>query len=329
MKILILGGTVFLGRTIAERALAAGHEVTLFNRGKSNPAAFADVETITGDRTTDLGKLTGRTWDAVIDPSGYVPRIVGDAARALKDSTDHYTFISTISVYKSYVQPQMDESAPVGTLEDPTVEQVTGETYGPLKALCEQAVEAELPGRALHVRAGLIAGKYDPTDRFTYWPWKVQQGGDFVAPESPALPMQIIDARDIADWVVKMASARKGGVYNTTGHSTTLGEVISTSQSLVGGGGNPMYMDAAFLTAQEVQPWMGLPLWIPSDDAEHQHIHNIGVQKAVSDGLTFRPLSHTISAALEWANSRPSDYTFKAGLTAEKEAALFAAWENR
>lgn len=329
MKILILGGTVFLGRTIAEQALAAGHEVTLFNRGKSNPAAFADVETIIGDRTTDLEKLAGRNWDAVIDPSGYVPRFVGDSARALKDSTNHYTFISTISVYKQFSQPQMDESAPVGTLEDPTVEQVTGETYGPLKALCEQAVEAELPGRALQVRAGLIVGNYDPSDRFTYWPWRVQQGGDFVAPESPALPMQIIDARDIADWVLKMAAAGKGGVYNTTGHSTTLGNIISTTQTLVGGGGNPVYMESAFLTEQEVQPWMGLPLWIPSDDAEHQHIHNISVQKAIADGLTFRSLPDTIQATLAWANSRPADYVFKAGLTAEKEAALFAAWENR
>jgi len=328
MNILVLGGTVFLGRTIAEAALAAGHEVTLFNRGKSNPSAFADVETLIGDRDTDLGKLAGRTWDAVIDPSGYIPRHVGAAAQALRDSTAHYTFISTISVYKNYAQPN-DESGEVGVLEDPTTETVTGEAYGPLKALCEQAAESEMPGRVLNVRAGLIVGNYDPTDRFSYWPWRVQQGGDFVAPESPAFPMQIIDARDMADWILKMAAARKGGVYNTTGTPTSLGEIISTVQTAVGGGGSPVYMDADFLTAQDVQPWMGLPLWIPSGDADYRYMHGVNVQKAVRDGLTFRPLADTVAATLAWVNSRPSDYVFKAGLSAEKEQAVFSAWEAR
>jgi len=329
MKILILGGTVFLGRTIAEAALAAGHEVTLFNRGKSNPAAFAAIETIIGDRDTDLGKLAGRTWDAAIDPSGYIPRHVGAAAQALKDSVAHYTFISTISVYKNYAQPNMDELGAVGVLDDPTIEAVTGESYGPLKALCEQAAEDAMPGRVLNVRAGLIVGNYDPTDRFTYWPWKVQQGADFVAPESPAYPMQMIDARDIADWVIKMAAACKGGVYNTTGTPSSLGEIISTAQTLIGGGGSPVYMDAEFLAAQEVQPWVDLPLWIPSSDLDYRHMHAVNVQKAVRDGLTFRPLTDTVAATLKWANGRPAQYVFKAGLSAEKEAAVLAAWDAR
>ncbi len=329
MNVLILGGTVFLGRTIAEAARTAGHTVTLFNRGKSNPAAFSDIETIIGDRDTDLDKLAGRTWDAVIDPSGYIPRHVTAAGQALKDSTEHYTFISSISAYKSYSQPNMDESGEVGTIDDPTLETVTGESYGPLKALCEQAAEAAMPGRVLNVRAGLIVGKYDPTDRFTYWPWKVQQGADFVAPESPAYPMQIIDARDIADWVLKMAAARKGGVYNTTGTPTNLGEIISTAQTQVGGGGSPVYMDAEFLAAQEVQSWAEMPLWISATDAGFEYMHAVSVQKAVRDGLTFRPLADSIAAALTWANSRPSDYEFRAGLSAEKEQAVLAAWEKR
>ncbi|MCU0464437.1 MAG: epimerase [Anaerolineae bacterium] len=329
MRILILGGTVFLGRTIAEAALAAGHEVTLFNRGKSNPAAFKDVETITGDRTTDLDKLKGRTWDAVIDPSGYIPKHVGASAQALKDSSEHYTFISTISTYKNFSIPNMDESAPVGTLEDPTVETVTGETYGPLKVLCEQAAEAAMPGRVLSVRAGLIVGNYDPTDRFTYWPWRVQKGGDFVAPESPAYPMQVIDARDIADWVLHMAAARKGGVYNVTGTPTTLGDVISSAQRATGSDASPIYMDAEFLSANEVQPWADLPLWIPASDADHQHMHGISVAKALADGLTFRPLDATIAATLAWANTRPAGEPLKTGLSAEKEQTVLQAWENR
>lgn len=330
MRLLILGGTVFLGRTIAEAALAAGHEVTLFNRGKSNPSAMREVETISGDRTTDLHKLAGRSWDAVIDPSGYVPKHVGAAARALKDSTAHYTFISTISVYRNYAAPKTDENAPVGVLDDPTVETVTGETYGPLKALCEQAAEAEMPGRVLNVRAGLIAGKYDPTDRFTYWPAKAVQGGDFVAPESPAYPMQIIDARDIADWVLGMAQAGKGGTYNVTGTPIRLGDLIAESQTLAGdAAGAPVYMDADFLAANDVQPWSDLPLWLPASEADYRYMHDVSIAKALADGLTLRPLSDTIQAALGWLRVREGGAGLKAGLSPEREQALLTAWENR
>lgn len=329
MRILILGGTVFLGRTIAEAALAAGHEVTLFNRGKSNPGAVAGVETLIGDRTTDLGMLKGRTWDAVIDPSGYVPRHVGMAARMLRDSTAHYTFISTISVYKNYAMPT-DEAAPVGMLEDPSVETVTGETYGPLKALCEQAAEAEMPGRVLNVRAGLIAGYYDPTDRFGYWPWKVMQGGDFAAPESPAYPMQIIDARDIADWVLRMALAGKGGVYNVTGPTVTLGDIISTAQTVTDGEGAPIYMDSAFLLENGVQPWVDLPLWLPSEELDYRYMSQVDVRKAVTNGLTTRPLADTIQQAVGWISERPdSGGQLKAGMGSLREQALIKAWESR
>lgn len=330
MRVLILGGTVFLGRTIAEAALAAGHEVTLFNRGKSNPAAFSgEVETLMGDRTTDLDLLKGRTWDAVIDPSGYVPRHVGMAARMLRDSAAHYTFISTISVYKNYAMPT-DETSPVGTLEDPSVETVTGETYGPLKALCEQAAEAEMPGRVLHVRAGLIAGYYDPTDRFGYWPWKVMQGGDFVAPESPAYPMQMIDARDIADWVLWMALVGKSGIYNVTGPTVTLGDIIATAQMVTGGEGSPVYMDAAFLLENGVQPWVDLPLWLPASERDYRYMSQIDVRKAMADGLTIRPLAETIQRAMDWINER-SDWRgqLRAGMESVREHALIKAWESR
>src|SRR5688572_29497367 len=197
MRLLVLGGTKFLGRAVVEAAVARGHEPTLFHRGLTNPGLFPDLEHLRGDRDGGLAALQGRTWDAVIDPSGYVPRIVRASAELLADAVEHYTFISSISVYPSFPTPGMDESSPVGTLEDPTVEDVPAH-YGPLKALCEQAAEAAMPGRVFHVRAGLIVGPNDPSDRFTYWPVRVAKGGDVLAPGSPERPVQIIDVRDLA-----------------------------------------------------------------------------------------------------------------------------------
>ena len=178
MNILILGGTVFLGRAIVEEALRQGHTLTLFNRGKSNPDLFSEVEKLMGDRDLDLSPLEDRKWDLVIDSCGYVPRVVGQSAKLLANAVDHYTFISTVSVYADFSKPGIDENAPVGTLEDETVEEITGETYGPLKALCEQVVQERIPDRSLVIRPGLIVGPHDPTDRFTYWVLRVSQGGE-------------------------------------------------------------------------------------------------------------------------------------------------------
>src|SRR5262245_38592594 len=193
MKLLILGGTVFLGRYLVETALAHGHEVTLFNRGQHNPDLYPDVEKLHGDRDGGLDILRGRRWDAVIDTCGYVPRVVRASAELLAGAVDHYTFISSISAYPSFKAIGNDERPPVGTLADPTVEEVTGESYGPLKALCEQAVEQALPGRTLNIRPGLIVGPYDPSDRFTYWPHRVAQGGEVLAPGRPERHVQVVD----------------------------------------------------------------------------------------------------------------------------------------
>ncbi len=236
MKILILGGTLFAGRHLVEIALRRGIEVTIFHRGQTNPQLFPTVERLYGDRDGGLTALEGRRWDAVIDTSGYLPRVVRASADLLSEAVDHYTFISTISVYADTSQQGITETAPVGVLEDPTTEERTGETYGPLKALCEQEAEAALPGRVLTVRPGLIVGPYDPSDRFTYWPYRVAQGGEVLAPESPALPVQIIDVRDLAAWILDMVSAGRTGVYNATGAagSLTLGAVLETSQEVSG-----------------------------------------------------------------------------------------------
>jgi 2'-hydroxyisoflavone reductase len=225
MKLLILGGTVFLGRHLTEAALAAGHDVTLFNRGQHNANLYPDLEKLRGDRDGGLDVLKGRTWDAVVDTCGYIPRLVRDSASLLSDAVDHYTFISTLSVYDDFRVRGLREEAAVGTLDDETVEAVTGGskgTYGPLKALCEQAAEAAMPGRVLCARPGLMVGPYDPTDRFTYWPVRVARGGQVLVPPTPQAPVQFIDARDLATWVMRMAEHNKTGVYNATGPAERL-----------------------------------------------------------------------------------------------------------
>ncbi|HLO18258.1 MAG TPA: NAD-dependent epimerase/dehydratase family protein, partial [Anaerolineales bacterium] len=235
MRILIIGGTRFLGRHLVESARARSHEVTLFNRGKSNPNLFPQVETIIGDRERDLDKLKGRIWEAVIDTSGYFPRLVRLSAESLAASVSRYVFISSLSVYESFKKIGMDESDPVGKIENETTEEITGETYGPLKALCEQAVQ-DIFGleRTLIARPGLIVGPHDPTDRFTYWPVRVARGGDVLAPEKPEAPIQIIDVRDLSDFIIRLIEESAFGTYNATGpdYALTLGRLLEVSKQV-------------------------------------------------------------------------------------------------
>ncbi len=324
MKLLILGGTLFVGRHLVEIALDRGVEVTLFNRGQTNPGVFPEVETLIGDRDGGLNVLVGRRWDAVIDPSGYVPRLVRDSAEFLVDATDHYTFISSISAFADFKQSGKNEDDLVGTLEDETVEAVTGETYGPLKALCEAAVETVFPGRALNVRPGLIVGPYDPTDRFAYWPYRVAQGGEVLAPAPPTSPVQIIDARDLAAWTLDMIAGRQAGVYNATGPVAplTMGTVLETCRSVTGSQVNFNWVSEAFLLEQEVAPWTELPLWIPESDKEFTGFCQVDVRKAVAAGLAFRPLAQTVADTLAWSHTRGKDYEWRGGLKLEREREL-------
>ncbi len=328
MKLLILGGTVFLGRHLVEAALARGHEITLFNRGRHNPDLFPDVEKLRGDRDNDLAALQGRRWDAVIDTSGYIPRAVRQSAELLAGAVDHYTFVSSLSVYADFSRPGIDESAPVGTLEDPTVEQVTGETYGPLKALCEEAAEAAMPGRVFNVRPGLIVGPHDPTDRFTYWPVRVAEGGDVLAPSRPDYPTEIIDVRDLAAWIVLMAESGKTGVYNATGPALTMGAILETSHQIGDSDARIHWVDEAFLRAKGVQPWQEMPLWV-TDDPDMAGFAHFNIDKAVADGLTFRPLDAVVRDTLDWAATRPADYQWRAGITRLREAELLSEWKNQ
>ena len=331
MKILILGGTVFLGRHLVDAALARGHEVTLFNRGQHNPELYPQVEKLRGDRDGNLSALEGRRWDAAIDTSGYVPRIVRASAELLAPNVGHYTFVSSLSVYGDTRAPGMDESTPLATMEeDPDSEEVQ-KYYGPLKARCEQTVEEVLPGRALSIRAGLIVGPHDPTDRFTYWPRRVAQGGDVLAPGRPERYVQFIDARDLAEWNIRMVESGGAGIYNASGRhdTTTMGDLLETCKRVAGSDARFVWVEEPFLEEREVGPWMELPLWIPEAREEMAGFLRASSDKAIADGLTFRPLAETARDTLAWDRTRPADTEHRAGMKPESESELLEAWRAR
>ena len=319
MKILLLGGTVFLGRAIVDAALAQNHELTLFNRGKSNPELYPDVEQIHGDRDGGLDVLAGRQWDAVIDTCGYVPRHVRESATFLADKVDHYTFVSTISVYGDNNIVNMDESGPLATMADETTEQVTGETYGPLKVLCEHAAASAMSGRAAQIRAGLIVGPYDRSDRFTYWPVRVARGGEILAPGHPDDPTQFVDVRDLGSWIVKVAAEKLTGPFNATGpdYRLTMGELLHACQQEIGGEATFTWVNDAFLVQNGVGEFVEMPMWIVQEG--NAGFSTVNCQRAISAGLTFRPLAETIRDTLAWANTRV-DFGWPSTLKTERGA---------
>ena len=327
MDLLILGGTGFLGRHLVEAALADGHRPTLFNRGLSEPGLFPEIEKIEGDREGDLSPLSGRRWDAVIDTCGYMPRVVRASAGLLAGAVDHYTFVSSISVYSDDIEPGADEEAPVRELSDPTVEEVTGETYGGLKVLCEQAAEEEMPGRVLNVRPCLISGPHDPTDRFTYWPRRISAGGEVLVPDHPERNVQYIDVRDLASWIVKMSGERQTGTYNATGpaYELQMGRMLEECEAVSGTDAEFVWVSEDFLEENEVEPFRELPLWVPREDAA---LLAIDCGRAIEAGLTFRPLAETIKDVLDWDRARMEGREPAAGLRPERERELLRAWQG-
>ena len=332
MKILIIGGTRFLGRHLVDSALARGHEVTLFNRGKSNPDLFLNIETILGDREHDLDKLAGREWDAVIDTSGYVPRIVRLSAQSLREagSVKRYVFISSISVYSNFSKVGIDENDPVGRIEDESFEEITGESYGPLKALCEKAVQDVFgENRSLSIRPGLIVGPNDPTDRFTYWPVRIARGGDVLAPEKPDVPVQIIDVRDLSDFIIKVMEESASGIYNATGpdYELTLGAMLAACKQVSNSDARFHWASVQFLAENKVEAWSDMPVWVP-DTEEDAGFSRVDISKAIKAGLKFRSLEETVRDTLEWAKTRPPDHEWRAGLSAEREAQALNALKD-
>jgi 2'-hydroxyisoflavone reductase len=327
MRLLIIGGTRFLGRALVEAALAAGDDLTLFNRGLSNPNLFPAVEQINGDRDSELHLLAQREWDGVIDTCGYIPRHVRAAATALRDRVAHYTFISTISVYADPPESGLDEDSPLATLEDELAEEVTGETYGGLKVLCEQAVDEVMGGRALHVRSGLIVGPHDPTDRFTYWPVRVAAGGEVLAPAARQSPVQFIDVRDLAQWTLEATRRRLRGPFSVTGPTVPLNMsgLLGETRSALESDAALTWVSEAFLLAHDVTPWQHLPLWLPADAVG---MARASVARAVDVGLTTRPLSETVRDTLAWHRTREGvdDTHLGQTLSREREAELLRKW---
>ncbi len=329
MKLLVLGGTVFAGRHVVDAALARGHQVTLFTRGQHNIALFPQAERLRGDRDGDLDALRGRRWDAAIDMCGYVPRVVRASAELLADKVAHYTFISTISVYSDTRQQGLQEHSSVGTLDDESVEEVTGENYGPLKALCERAAEVAMPGRVLVARPGLIVGPHDPTDRFTYWPHRLAGGGEALAPGRSQRGVQFIDARDLAAWTLEMVERGATGVYNVTGPERPLpmGQLLDECAQASADPGSLTWVDEDFLLEAGVQPWSELPLWLP-EHGEASGLFAVDCRKAIAEGLTFRPSAQTVRDTLAWDTTLPPDREWRAGITRDREDELLRKWHS-
>lgn len=315
MRLLLLGGPKFVGRALIDAALDAGHELTLFNRGRTNPDLFPDVEKLRGDRDGGLDVLGDREWDAVVDTCGFYPRVVGASARRMQDRVGRYAFVSSVSVYAD-VSDGGEEDSPLATVEDESTEDLGAEheRYGALKALCEREVVAAFGDRALVVRPGLIVGRQDPTGRFTYWPHRLARGGEILAPGPAERRVQFIDVRDLAEWTIRMLEDRRGGVFNATGAGVAWGALLA--------GANVTWVSDTFLMAQDVAEWMGLPLWIA--DPAWVGMHRIDVARAIAAGLRFRPLRETIEDTLEHASLVDG-----VGLEPDRERALLAAWREK
>ncbi|MGZ5250527.1 MAG: NAD-dependent epimerase/dehydratase family protein [Caldimonas sp.] len=338
LRLLILGGTGFTGPHQVRYALARGHQVTLFNRGRQPQTWPAPVEELIGDRNTgDLKALEGRRWDVCIDNPTTLPFWVRDAGRALQGRVDHYVFVSTISVYAANDKAQ-DESAALAPYagQDPMAETAQslrdriGELYGPLKAVSEQEAARQFPGAVTIVRPGLIVGPGDETDRFTYWPVRLARGGEVLAPGDGSDPVQFIDARDLAEWTIRMAESRTLGVFNATGpdRPLTMAGMLGGIASAVHANVRLAWVATEFLEAKGVSPWSDLPVWVPGQgDSAGFARRNIG--KALRAGLTFRPLPTTAADTLAWFRLQPAERQarLRAGLAPEREAELLAAWK--
>ena len=322
MRILVLGGTLFLGRHVVDAALERGHDVTLFNRGQTKPELFPDVEKLRGDRDGDLGALEGRTFDAVVDTSGRVPRIVRETIEALGD-VGHYTFVSSISVYADLSTPPTDDS-PLDELGEPSED--WREHYGALKVGCEEVVRERFP-TAFIPRPGLIVGPWDPTGRFTYWPERLAEGGRVLAPAPPDAAFQVIDARDLAAWFVDAAESSLAGTINSIGPILERGAALETIRQVAGSDAELVWVEPEFLIEQDVGEWMELPLWLRTE----QYASMLAVDPAPASeaGLRARPLEDTARDTLDWIRAGEAPQDTDAGLDRAKERSILDNWLSK
>jgi 2'-hydroxyisoflavone reductase len=337
MDWLVIGGSRFLGRHLVDAALARGDRVTVFNRGQSAPPA-AGVTALQGDRQGDLSALQAGRWDVVVDTCGYLPRDVARMAAALAGRVGRYVFISSVSAYASAAQPT-PEDAPLGRIDDADTSVIDGRTYGPLKALCEAAaVQAIGPAQTVLVRPGLIVGPHDPTGRFTWWPARLARAAadhqPVLAPGEPQRPLQFIDARDLAAWLLRLADAGAAGAFNAVSPPgfTTWGGLLQSCADAAGVVPTLAWLPDHPLLSQGVQPWMDLPLWLPAegpDAAGHAAFMAVPTGRAQASGLVCRPLAQTVADTLAWWRGLPADRQAFAstGLAPEREAAVLAAFQ--
>ena len=332
LRILFLGGTAFVGPHTVRYALERGHEVTLFNRGRTNTDLFPELETIIGNRDPEidegLGGLEGREWDAVIDTSGYVPRITGASAELLADSVGQYLFVSTICQYDTWAEGGTNgtEERPRATLDDPTTEDVSTH-YCALKAYCERAVEAAMPGRVTQIRPGLIVGPRDGTDRFTYWQVRIGRGGEVLAPGKPSDLTQYIDVRDLARFMVHCLEQGLTEAYNVVRNPMPFGDLLAACLATIDTDAELTWVPAEFLAEHDVQAWRDLPAWADPDSALAGSL-TWSADKALAAGLTIRPLEDTVRDTLAWFRSLPEERQaeLRAGLSPDKEASVLQAW---
>ena len=328
MNLLIIGGGVFLGQALLGAAVENGHTVTVFNRGISRQWWPPGVKAVVGDRTEDLHLLMNRNWDAVIDTCGYRPQDVEASCAALFDSCERYVYISSVSAYASFAKLPIRESDPLASARGIDTGAVTGSNYGPMKAECERTVARAFGARSILVRPGLIVGPDDPTGRFSYWPWRIAAGGRMLAPGNPERPIQFIDARDLAAWILRLISQRASGAFNGTGPSegATMGELIDTCRWICGEEVEVEWVDEHFLEREGVQSWLELPLWIPSYDPATRGFHFVDTTRAQATGLRTRPMAVTLHDILEAGIPSEADKRRNGKMTRQRERDLLAVW---
>ncbi len=321
MDLLIIGGTHFVGRALVEDAVARGHGVTVFHRGPAEPEGFPDVEHVHGDRDGGLGPLRGRTWDAAIDTCGYVPRVVRDSAQLLSDAVATFVFVSTLSVYPDDAPAGTDEETPTHGPPFPETEEITAESYGPLKVACELEAQQAFPGRCLIVRPGYIVGPHDPSDRFTYWVRRAASGGRMLAPGPQEQRLQVVDVRDLAAFTLDRMQEGRDDVFGVVGprEPLTWGGALAILVDAGHAGTELVWVDAPFLQARVNEEDGELPLW----DIDYPGLHSFDAGKAIAAGLHHRPVAETIADTLAWDRGRGP---LKVGLTPERERELLQAW---